>query len=88
VFEFFEPRPILNKPIDIQTPTYSVKTSLWGMRTEAKTEQGSGLRAIMGNVQYTVGNIDTSRLSDAQRKLVGMQLTYFLKWENYNGCVS
>ena len=79
VFEFFEPRPILNKPIHINVPTYSVKTDLWGMRTEADTEQGSGLRAIMGNVQYTVGNIDTSRLSEAQKKLVGMPIDLFFQ---------
>ena len=79
VFEFFEPRPILNKPIDIHVPNYSVKTDLWGMRKNAYTEQGDGLRAIMGNVQYTVGNIDTSRLSEAQKKMVGMPIDLFFQ---------
>jgi len=77
VFEFFEPRPKFNKEIEIHTPTYSVKTVKWGMRTNANTTQGNGLRAIMGNVQYTVGNIDISRLSESQQKLVTMPIDLF-----------
>ena len=79
VFEFFTPRPILNKDITIPTPTYSVHSDLWGMRTNADTAQGSELRAIMGNVQYTVGSIDISRLSEAQQRLVGMPIDLFFK---------
>lgn len=79
VFEFFEPRPKLNKPVNINTPQYSVRTPLWGMRQGdyADTEQGDGLRAIMGCVQYAVGNIDSSRLSETQKKLFGMPIDLF-----------
>jgi len=77
VFEFFQPRPKLNKDITIHAATYSVKTEKWGMRTEAETVQGTGLRAIQGNVQYAVGNIDISRLTEAQRKMVSMPIDMF-----------
>jgi len=77
VFEFFFPRPKLNKAVTIKNPTYSVKTDLWGMRTDADTAQGDALRAIQGNVQYSVGNIDQSRLTEAQKKLVSMPIDLF-----------
>ena len=88
VFEFFEPRPKFNKEIEIHTPTYSVKTAKWGMRTNANTVQGNGLRAIMGNVQYTVGNIDISRLSESQQKMVSMPIDLFFKIGELNPAVS
>ena len=77
VFEFFQPRPKLNLELDITTPEYSVQDELWGMRKEEGTLQGSGLRAIQGNVQYSVGNIDVSRLSATQQKLVNLPIDLF-----------
>jgi hypothetical protein len=72
VFEFFNPVPRFNKPITLKVADYSVKTALWGMRSDS-----AGLRAIMGNVQYSVGNIDPSRLTEAQKKMVSMPIDLF-----------
>lgn len=75
--EFFNPRPTLNIPLDIPQQTYTLKTEKWGMRTEKRTPQGSGLRAIQGMVPYSVGDIDISRLSESQRKISEMPLDFF-----------
>jgi hypothetical protein len=83
VFEFFEPKPILNKDILIHVSSYSVKTESWGMRQDE-----NGLRAIMGNVQYTVGNIDTSRLSEAQLKIATMPIDLFFNIGELHPAVS
>jgi hypothetical protein len=85
VFEFFEPKPKLNKPVVIQAALYSVKTDLWGMRQD---DSNTGLRAIQGNVQYTVGNIDISRLTEAQQKLVSMPIDLFFNIGDLRPAVS
>lgn len=72
VFEFFTPEPKFNITLNVSQPTYSVRTALWGMRSD-----GEGLRAIMGNVQYTVGNIDISRLTEAQKRMMDMDIDLF-----------
>lgn len=86
VFEFFQPHPnfIGEKTVTVQTPTYSVRSELWGMRTSDQTKQGYGLRAISGVVPYSVGNIDQSRLTDAQRKLVEMPIDLFFNIGDLN----
>jgi hypothetical protein len=80
VFPFFDPLPIINiEGFDLQNPRkidkfYSVSTEKWGMRTTPSTPQGSAIRAIQGNVPYSVGHIDISRTSDYQKKLLTMPL--------------
>jgi hypothetical protein len=80
VFPFFDPLPIINiEGFDLQNPRkiekfYSVSTEKWGMRTTPSTPQGSAVRAIQGNVPYSVGHIDISRTSDYQKKLLTMPL--------------
>jgi hypothetical protein len=80
VFPFFDPLPIINiEGFPLQNPRkiekfYSVSTEKWGMRTTPSTPQGSAVRAIQGNVPYSVGHIDISRTSDYQKKLLTMPL--------------
>jgi len=77
-FEFFAPRPIFNiEDFSIPQVEYSVKTALWGMRKVAATPQTNTVRAIQGKVQYSVGNIDVSRTTDWQKKLLAMPLDLF-----------
>jgi len=87
VFEFFQPKPVFigEKSVSVNVSTYSVQSELWGMRTNAQTAQGGyGLRAISGVVPYSVGNIDQSRLSDAQKKLVEMPIDLFFNIGDLN----
>ncbi len=80
VFPFFDPLPIINiEGFPLQNPRktekfYSVQTERWGMRTTPSTPQGSTVRAIQGNVPYSVGHIDISRTSDYQKKLLTMPI--------------
>src|SRR5208283_1171238 len=63
--EFFDPLPKLNKPnLHIEQPEYTIRTENWGLRKNEDTPQGRGVRAIMGTVAYSVGEIDVSRMSD------------------------
>lgn len=71
--EFFEPRPTLNFELAIPKQNYTVRGENWGMRGDGK----SGVRAIMGNVAYTVGNIDWSRLTNNSRKVAELPLDIF-----------
>lgn len=73
VLEFFSPRPIINTDIRIHEEQYSIKNDRWGMR---KAGYGSP-RAIQGMVQYSIGDIDQSRLSYEQKKLTNMPLDLF-----------
>lgn len=72
--EFFNPLPNLNTPVDIVQPTYLISGSNWGIRKYVHTHQGSKLRAIQGMVAYSVGNIDSSKLSVEQRRIIQMPL--------------
>jgi len=83
VFEFFDPQPKMNKSVVILKSNYSVRTDTWGMRNDS-----NGLRAIMGNVQYTVGNIDISRLTEAQKKMVAMPIDLFFNIGDLRPAVS
>ncbi len=83
VFEFFDPQPKMNKSVTILKAHYSVRTETWGMRNDS-----NGLRAIMGNVQYTVGNIDQSRLTEAQKKMVSMPIDLFFNIGDLRPAVS
>ncbi len=76
--EFFNPLPKLNvEDFDIPVQNYAVKTETWGMRSVARTHHTHGIRAIMGVVQYGVGNIDISRLTPDQRRLSEKPLDIF-----------
>lgn len=76
--EFFDPVPNINiEGFDVPKPEYSIKTERWGMRENIDTPQGSKLRAIQGMVQYAVGNIDISRLTEAQMAICRMPLDIF-----------
>lgn len=88
-FEFCEPMPKLNKPdLHIEKPEYAIKTSRWGLRKEASTAQGDGVRAIMGIVAYAVGSIDVSRMSETQKKILEMPLDIFFEIGEVNPAVS
>ena len=72
--EFFEPRPIINTGIKVAQQTYSLRTDFWGLRT---SDEGGGLCAIQGNVQYNVGRIDVSRLDKNQQAVAELPLDLF-----------
>ena len=86
--ECFDPLPTLNKDLKIARPTYSIKTDRWGLRDNEDTEQGQGVRAIMGTVAYAVGNIDVSKLTEGQRSIFNMPLDIFFKIGEVNPAVS
>lgn len=76
--EFFNPTPKINvKDFVPHEQNYSVRTPNWGMRATPVTHHTNGIRAIMGGVQYSVGNIDISRLTSEQRKLSQKPLDIF-----------
>ena len=75
--EFFDPLPICNTNITIPKQEYIIKTAEWGLRKNANTSQGNGIRAIMGEVPYAVGNIDSSRLNASTMKLTSLALDIF-----------
>src|SRR5208282_3998846 len=93
VFPFFDPTPKFNTEIDIQNPRkvenfYTVKTDRWGMRRDTATPQGSSVRAIQGNVPYSVGGIDISRTTDYQKKLLAMPLDLYFPIGSLDPAVS
>jgi hypothetical protein len=88
VFEFCEPMPTLNKQLNIEKPEYTIKTKRWGLRKNGTTAQGDGIRAIMGIVAYAVGNIDVSRMSEAQKHIFEMPLDIFFEIGEVNPAVS
>jgi hypothetical protein len=88
VYEFFDPKPSLNKEVDSQRPAYAIETKRWGLRQDAETAQGNNVRAIMGGVAYAVGNIDISRLTEQQQGLVTMPLDIFFEIGEVNPAVS
>lgn len=79
VFEFFDPPPKTNKEISIKKQTYSLRKERWGLRTNTGYYSFDDMkpRAIQGMVPYSVGSIDTSRLSNAQKQLLDMPLDIF-----------
>lgn len=72
--EFFVPRPKLNIGLDIPTQSYIIRTDKWALRPDGGF---SGLRAVQGNVQYSVGNIDTSKMTKNQQSIAQMPLDIF-----------
>lgn len=76
--EFFQPMPVVNvegfQPVKAE---YTLKTEKWGLRKNPQTAETSGLRAIQGNVQYAVGNIDVSRMSQEQLAVSKLPLDIF-----------
>lgn len=77
--EFIRPMPTVNvKSFLPHAQSYAFKTAAWGLRTEARTaHHGYTVRAIMGNVQYQVGNIDESRTNQLQKKILEMPIDLF-----------
>jgi hypothetical protein len=75
--EFFNPQPILNKKVYINKTEYSLKAETWGVRKNAHTHHTSQLRAIQGMVQYAVGNIDESRMNEAQKMVMHQPIDLF-----------
>ena len=77
--EFFSPAPKIN--ISGFTPTtfsYEFRSEKWGLRKEAHTAFGYQTRAIMGNVQYAVGDINNSLVKYAyQKKILSMPIDMF-----------
>ena len=79
-FEFFEPMPVVNlEKFEVTKQKYVLKAAKWGLRSEAKTAWGHGVRAIMGKVQYSVGDIDVSRASYTQQKVLAMPIDLFFE---------
>src|SRR5271168_364192 len=74
--EFFEPMPKVNVSNFVaHQQSYFLKGASWGLRREAKTaSHGYRCRAIMGKVQYQVGDIDESRTNSLQRKILEMPI--------------
>lgn len=70
--EFFNPVPEINVEIEIEHAEYKIKTKLFGLRDDDEPP-----RAIQGAVQYAIGNIDESRLSQEQQSLIKMPLDLF-----------
>lgn len=83
--EMFDPQPIINlsppmPPCPMRSEVfYTLKspTGSWGLRKEAQTPQGTGARAIMGNVQYQIGYIDTSKMNTAHRQTAELPLDLY-----------
>ena len=76
--EFFDPMPVVNiENFQPSKQNYILKTDKWALRTEAKTTWGYGVRAVMGKVQYAVGDIDVSRVNSTQQKVLGMPIDLF-----------
>ena len=88
VFEFFTVLPTCNVQLNCEKPEYSIQGEGWGLRKNASTNQGNGVRAIMGMVPYSVGNIDISRLSENQQSIIGMPFDIFFKIGEVNPAVS
>jgi len=79
--EFITPLPKVNvKNFLPHKQSYVIQTPVWGLRREARTaHHGYTARAIMGNVQYQVGNIDESRTNSLQRKILEMPIDMFFE---------
>lgn len=77
--EFITPTPITNiEGFSPKRQEYALRGSTWGLRKVAHTEFGYQVRAIMGNVQYQIGDIDRSLVkNDAQAKILGMPIDMF-----------
>lgn len=74
VWEFFTPAPIHNvEDLEIEQATYKMRTAAWGLRDD----EGGEVRAIQGKVQYSIGEIDESRLDSQMAKLVTLPLDLF-----------
>ena len=94
VFPFFDPTPIINiEGFALECPRktenfYSVVNDKWGMRKAASTPQGSTVRAIQGNVPYAVGQIDISRTTDYQKKILTMPIDLYFPIGSLDPAVS
>ena len=77
VLEAFNPRPVLNQKLEINSTKYVMKTDSWGMRAEADTHQGDGVRALQGMVYYSIGKIDISKMGPELQRLTEMPLDLF-----------
>jgi hypothetical protein len=77
--EFFSPTPKVNIPGFAPTKfAYEFKSDKWGLRKEAHTAFGYNTRAVMGNVQYAVGDIDQSLIKHGyQKKILDMPIDMF-----------
>jgi Histidine kinase-, DNA gyrase B-, and HSP90-like ATPase len=74
--EFFEPMPQVNvSEFVAHKQSYVLRGTSWGLRREAKTAaHGYRCRAIMGKVQYAIGEIDESRTNALQKKILEMPI--------------
>lgn len=73
--EFFTPCPTINiEDFEPDAEEYVTRTPSWGIRKDSEIH---GLRAIQGTVQYTVGNIDPSRMTVEQRRASTLPLDLF-----------
>lgn len=74
--EFFSPQPKVNlSGFNPHVQSYVLKGESWGLRKEARTAlHGYRCRAIMGKVQYQVGDIDESRTNSLQKKVLEMPI--------------
>jgi hypothetical protein len=78
MLEHFNPAPLINLPEFKLVPCeYSLKAEKWGVRKATRTHQTSEIRAIMGNVAYSIGSIDKSKLNTNQRSLLDQPLDLF-----------
>jgi hypothetical protein len=77
--EFFtDPAPVMTgEQVKVIATQYVMKTDRWGMRADAATHQGTGMRAIQGKVAYAVGKIDISKMGPELQALTQMPLDLF-----------
>lgn len=78
--EFFDPKPEINlSDFSTKKTEYVVKSKRWGVRKNAYTTQSYDVRAVMGKVAYSIGNIDTSKMNNLQKKLLTMPIDIFFE---------
>lgn len=71
--EFFDPQPEINiTTLVVSKKEYKLRNAKWGLRKDSEPP-----RAIQGMVQYGIGDIDQSRLSMEQARLVELPLDLF-----------
>jgi hypothetical protein len=73
VWEFFDPKPDINVTLlTIESKEYELRMPQWGLR-----KGGGSPRAVQGMVQYSLGDIDESRLTPDQKRLLKLPLDFF-----------
>lgn len=73
VWEFFSPAPETNFPVAIEKQDYLIRCDRWAI----KRERHNKIRAIQGFVQYDMGEIDESKMTQDQKTMSRLSLDLF-----------